>query len=175
MTSVATSLGGRGPASRIRDRILVRVSFRSRRARGALAVALAGAVVTATCLVVVDDLGTRAAAGAARSGELSATAQLGLLKTALGRAEGRLAAARRSEGAAVKGFDTDEAALAAAQADLAGDDAGIWTQGVDLGRLETCLSDVDQAVNQLAVGGDGGGVQSLRTSTTACAVLDQVG
>jgi hypothetical protein len=175
MTTAVTSLGGRGPASRLRDRIPVPIGYPSRRARAAVAVAALVVVVVATCLVVLDDLGTRAAARSARAAEVATTARLGELQTALARAQGQLAAARRSDGAVVKVFDADEAALSAAQAGLAGDDAGIWTQGVDLGRLETCLGDVEQAVNQLAVGRSGGGLQSLRASAAACAVLDQVG
>jgi hypothetical protein len=175
MTTAVTSLGGRGPGSRSRDAALVPIGLRSRRVRVAAVVAVVVAVVVATCLVVLDDLGTRGAAGSARASEVAATARLGELKTALSRAHRGLAAARRSDGAVVQAFDADEAALSAAQTHLAGDDAGIWTQGVDLGRLETCLSDVEQAVNQLAVGRSGGGLQSLRESTTACAVLGQVG
>ena len=46
---------------------------------------------------------------------------------------------------------------------------------VDLGMLDTCLSSVEQALNQLAVGQTAGGLASLRASSGSCTALDGAG
>jgi hypothetical protein len=58
---------------------------------------------------------------------------------------------------------------------MAKDDAGIYLQGIDLGQLDSCLSGVQQALNQLAVGQKAGGLASLRASSSSCAALDTGG
>jgi len=128
----------------------------------------------ASVLVVLDDFGTRDATAAAQSTLSSSTARLAELRTELAHAQQRLGGARRTDRAVVAEFDADQAALSSAQTALAHDEAGIRSGGVDLGQLDRCLDDVEQAINQMAVGQNAGGLGTLRASSSACAVLDEV-
>ena len=146
----------------------------SRRLRSSALVVVTVLLAVAAVLVVLDDFGARDASAAARATLSSSTARLSQLRTELARAERRLDGARRAERAVVGEFDADEAALSSAQATLVRDEAGIHRGGVDVGQLDRCLDDVEQAVNQMAVGQNAGGLASLQASSSACAVLDEV-
>jgi hypothetical protein len=105
----------------------------------------------------------------------TAVEQLRGARAGLARAEQRLAAARADDGSVTRAFDAAQAALSSTQATMAKDDAGIYLQGIDLGQLDSCLSGVQQALNQLAVGQKAGGLASLRASSSSCAALDTGG
>jgi chromosome segregation ATPase len=131
--------------------------------------------VAVACLLVTSDLEARAQIPTAAASLQSIDRHLSGLRTELGRAQRRLAGARTRGQAVTRSFDSAQSALSATQATLSGDERGIHSQGVDLGALDTCLSDVEQALNQFAVGQTTGGLVSLRASSTACSVLDEVG
>jgi DNA-binding PucR family transcriptional regulator len=104
---------------------------------------------------------------------LTATAhRLEGVRAELAHAHRDLAAAERRGAAAGRSFDLAQAALSSTQATLAQDDASIYYQGIDLGQLNGCLSLVEQALNQLAVGQTAGGLASLRASSPSCSVLE---
>jgi hypothetical protein len=124
---------------------------------------------------VGTDLRTRAQIGATDVSLTAAVRQLGAERRALTQAEQRLARARSGRRAVTLSFDRLQSTLSATQATLSRDEAGIYAQGVDVGELDTCLSTVEQALNQLAVGRRSGGLESLRASASSCSVLGQVG
>jgi hypothetical protein len=126
-------------------------------------------------LLVVTDLQGRAQIRTDDVSLTSAVHQLTVVRGALTGAEHRLALARSGRRAVTRSFDTVQSSLSATQSALAHDEAGIFSQGVDLGELDTCLATVEQALNQLAVGQTAGGLASLRASSSSCAVLNEVG
>ena len=172
MTTAVTYPAGRGPAVARRRRAGDRPrTWWHPRTVGAMAVV---AVVTGGVLLV-SDLQARAQIRTADVSVASAAHTLSGLQTALTGVEQRLAAARAQRASVTRSFDAAQSSLSATQAILAQDQAGIRSQGVDLGKLDTCLSSVEQALNQLAVGQTAGGLASLRTSSGSCAALDGPG
>lgn len=173
MTTVVTSPAGSGARPAQAERGLPGPRFHGRRrwlTTGAVTV-IALAIGT---LLVATDLQARAQI---RTDDVSLTAavhQLTVVRQALTGAEQRLARARSARRVENRSFDSVQTTLSATQAALAHDEAGIYFQGVDLGQLDTCLSTVEQALNQLAVGQTAGGLASLRASSSSCAVLDEV-
>jgi hypothetical protein len=137
--------------------------------------ALAVAAVVVGGVVVASDLQTRAEIRTADVSVASASHRLSRLQVALTGAEQRLAVARARNASVTRSFDAAQSALSATQATLSKDQAGIHSQGVDLGMLDTCLSSVEQALNQLAVGQTAGGLASLRASSGSCTALDEAG
>jgi septal ring factor EnvC (AmiA/AmiB activator) len=137
------------------------------------AVAVAALVVGS--LLVVTDLRARSETTRVDLTLRSADGQLAARRHQLAPVERHLAGARAARVSATRSFDSAQAALKATQSALSSTEAGIRTDGVDLSALDTCLSDVEQALNQLSVGQTTGGLDSLRTSSTACAVLNGSG
>jgi hypothetical protein len=136
---------------------------------------VAAAALAVGSLLVVTDLGARGQTDRADVTLRSAEGQLAARRHQLAPVEQRLAVARAAQAAATRSFDSAQAELRATQSTLSIDEAGIRTDGVDVSALDTCLSDVEQALNQLSVGQTAGGLDSLRASSTACAVLNESG
>jgi len=134
---------------------------------------VAAAVALGTgCLLAATDLQARSAIRTTDVSLASADRQLSGLRTELARAEQRLAGARARRGDVTRSFDAAQSTLSTTQKTLAGDEAGIHSQGVDLGVLDSCLSGVEQALNQIAVGQTAGGLASLRASSSSCSALN---
>jgi hypothetical protein len=128
--------------------------------------------LVATGIVAGSDLHAR---GELRSGQAtlhSLSQQMTTVRRELATAQQRLARARAGQGRAHRNFDAAQSRLSAIQATLAHDEAGIISDGIDVGTLDTCLSTVEQALNQLAVGQTAGGLASLRASSSPCSILD---
>ena len=174
MTTVVTSPAGSGARPAETERRLPRLPSRGRR-RVLTAAGLVVIVLATGTLEVTTDLQARAQIRTADISLTSAVHQLGVVRGTLTRTEQRLGRARTGRQAVTRSFDRAQSTLAAAQAALSRDEAGIHTQGVDLGELDTCLGTVEQALNQLAVGQRASGLASLRASSSSCAVLDEVG
>lgn len=121
--------------------------------------------------LVVGHERTQAERRAAGVSLAPALRQLHRAQADLAGARRRLARARDRSRAVSRPFDVAEASLSSAQAEVARDDAGISSDGVDRGRLDDCVSRVEQALNQLAVGQTAGGLSSLRASSSSCAGL----
>lgn len=134
--------------------------------------ALALTALALAVAVVVIHVRSEAETAAARAALPTAAAQLRMAQGDLSTAQRRLAAAQSRHRSVTGSFDRAGAALAATQATVAKDDAGIYRNGIDLGKLDSCLSAVEQALNQLAVGQTTGGLASLRASSPSCAALN---
>jgi hypothetical protein len=172
MTTAVTSPAGSGARAPDAGRGLL--GFPSRRRRLRLVTAVVGVVVLVTgCLLLVSDLRARTEIGTAGVSLTSAGRQLAGLRTDLARAEQRLAGARARRAVVTQSFDAAQSTLSATQKSLARDEAGIHTQGVDVGELDSCLSAVEQALNQIAVGQTAGGLASLRASSSSCSALNE--
>jgi hypothetical protein len=164
---------GSGPAA---ETVRARAGDRSRAGwrPGRLGAVVVVAVVIGGVLVA-SDLQARSEIRAADVSVASAAHRLSGLPVALSGAEQRLAVARAGRASVTRSFDAVQSSLSATQAALSQDQTGIHSQGVDLGKLDICLSSVEQALNQLAVGQTAGGLASLRASSGSCAALDETG
>jgi hypothetical protein len=95
---------------------------------------------------------------------------------------GRLTVARRHLAAttaasttAEKTLDAESAALAADQKALANAQANIYSNGVSIGNLDTCLSGVQKALNLISLGNQSGGAASLSDVSASCQSADPSG
>jgi hypothetical protein len=169
MITAVTSPAGRGARAPDAGRGLLRSPSRRR-----LVTAVVGVVVlVAGSLVLVSDLRARTEIGTADVSVTSAGHQLARLRTDLARAEQRLAGARARRAVVTRAFDDAQFTLSVTQKSLARDEAGIHSQGVDVGELDSCLSGVEQALNQISVGQTAGGLASLRASSSSCSALNE--
>jgi hypothetical protein len=82
-----------------------------------------------------------------------------------------LAAARTWHAGVTSSFDAASSTLSATQSALSEAQANVHSQGVDVGKLDACVSAVEQALNQIAVGQTAGGLATLRASSLSCAAL----
>jgi hypothetical protein len=174
MTTVVTSpapSGARPSGGERRPPGLGPRSHRRRAVVGGIAIAL----LAVGCLLVTSDVRGRAEIRTAHVSLVSTGRQLGHLRSELAAIRRRLTAARSGRQAVIRSFDAAQSALSATQANLSTAEEGIHNQGLDLGALNTCVSDVEQALNQFAVGQTSGGVASLRASSTACPALGGAG
>ncbi len=171
MTTAVTSPAGRGARGSDAGRRLLRIPFRSRRRRRAATVTLAVAALVTGCLLVATDLQARTAIRTADASLASADRQLSGLQAELKSAQQRLAGADARRAVVTQSFDATESTLSATEKSLARNQAGIHSEGVDLGDLDSCLSAVEQALNQIAVGQTAGGLASLRASSSSCSAL----
>jgi chromosome segregation ATPase len=128
--------------------------------------------LSAVGIVAGSDLRARSQIRSGQAALSSLTRQMTTVRTELAAAQQRLTRAQAGHGRANRSFAATQATLSATQATLAHDEAGITADGIDVGTLDTCLSTVEQALNQLAVGQTAGGLASLRASSSPCAILD---
>ncbi len=70
--------------------------------------------------------------------------------------------------AAATTLSTETAQLTAAQAQLASTEADVFTNGVSIGQLDTCLAGVERALNQISLNDQQGAAASLDGVATAC-------
>jgi hypothetical protein len=132
-------------------------------------------MAVAGCLVVITDLHARHQIGAVDTSVTSVDHRVRAVQSQLTAARHRLTAVQARSETVTRAFDAAQSSLSATQATLSKDEDGLQAQGVDLGVLNTCLSGVQDALNQFAVGQTSGGLASLRASTRPCAALDTGG
>jgi hypothetical protein len=65
-------------------------------------------------------------------------------------------------------LSTESAQLAADQAQLAQAQAGVYAQGVSISDLDTCLSGVEESLNQLSLGNESGAATTLSGVAATC-------
>jgi len=172
MTTAVTSPAGPGARSPGAGRRLLGLGSGSRRWRPAIAALLAVTVLAAGSLLVLSDVRARAEIRTTEVSMTSAAGRLSAIEGNLARVEERLTGARARRAAAVRSFDRAQATLSATQASLARAQAGVRSEGVDLGVLDTCVGGVEEALNQIAVGQTSGGLASLRAASSSCSALD---
>jgi septal ring factor EnvC (AmiA/AmiB activator) len=175
MTTAVTSPAGPGARTSDGGRELSRFPFRWWPGRLLTSAAVAVLLVLAGSFLVVNDLSARTGIRTAAQSLAAADQRLAGLRRELAAAEQRLAGARKWQVAVTRTFDATQSTLASTQAELAQAQAGIHSQGVDVGRLDACLSGVEQALNQIAVGQTSGGLATMKASSSACATLDGAG
>jgi hypothetical protein len=78
---------------------------------------------------------------------------------------GTVAAESTAAGATLS---TETAQLTAAQAQLASTEADVFTNGVSISQLDTCLAGVERALNQISLNDQQGAAASLDGVATAC-------
>jgi hypothetical protein len=83
-------------------------------------------------------------------------------------ARSQLATAAAHSEADQRTLHTESAQLAADQAQLAQAQADVHAKGVSIGQLDLCLSGVEQALNQIAVGDQAGAVTTLHGVAANC-------
>ncbi|HXW38917.1 MAG TPA: hypothetical protein VEJ44_04420 [Acidimicrobiales bacterium] len=163
---------GSSPTARAETAPFVRTGRHSGPSRRRLVVAV---LVTLVVLLAIMSLfaavGVRAdnrTAGnvAARRAEVRATVhELALAHAALDSAAEKAGAAGRALAAASATLATDQAALARTQAD-------VWINGVSIGDLDTCLSDVEQALNAVSLGNPSQAASILTSADAACRAVE---
>jgi len=172
MTTAVTSPAGTGARTPDAGRELPPFPLRSSPWRLVISAAAVALVVLAGSFLVVNDLSARSGIRMSAQSVTSTDHRLAGVRTELAAAERRLAGARTWQAAVTRNFDTAQSTLSTTQAELAQAQAGIHSEGVDVGRLDTCLSGVEQALNQIAVGQTAGGLASMKASSSSCATLD---
>jgi hypothetical protein len=102
-------------------------------------------------------------------------AQLAAVRLRLEQTVGRARVAERQLGtvtaasaAAGTTLRAETAQLTAAQAQLASTEADVFTNGVSIGQLDTCLAGVERALNQISLNDQQGAAASLNGVATAC-------
>jgi cytoskeletal protein RodZ len=98
----------------------------------------------------------------------STRAQLQRTTAQVATARSKLAAAVAHSEAAEQTLNAEGAQLATDQAQLAKVQADVHAKGVSIGQLDLCLSGVEQALNQIAVGDQGGAVATLHGVASNC-------
>jgi hypothetical protein len=141
----------------------------------ATAAGVAVAALAGGCLLVANDLSARSEIRTSDVSLAGAVHRLSGIWAELPRVEGGGAGARARRAAVTRSFAAAQGSLATTEAALSRAQQGMESQGVDLGKLDSCLSGVEEALNQIAVGQTGGGLASLRASSSSCAVLSEVG
>jgi multidrug resistance efflux pump len=137
----------------------------------AVTFALVAVVLVAGSLLVVSDRSARTEIRTADVSLASAQRQLAGLRSQLTQVERHLAGARAWRAGITGAFDSAQATLSSTQSALSQAQANVHSQGVDIGRLDTCVGAVEQALNQIAVGQTSGGLATLRTSSSSCSAL----
>jgi chromosome segregation ATPase len=134
-------------------------------------VGLVAVVLAVGSLVVVSDRSARTEIRTTDMSLAPAQHRLAGLRRQLGHAEHQWAGARAWHAGVTRSFDAASSTLSSTQAALAQAQANVHSQGVDLGKLDACVSAVEQALNQIAVGQTAGGLATLRGSSLSCAAL----
>ena len=127
-------------------------------------------VVVAVLLMVAVVVGVQANRQLGRTDD-SLQAVRGQLRTTTAQvavARAQLAAADARTEAAQRTLDAESAQLASDQAQLAKAQAGVHAKGVSIGELDTCLSGVEKALNQIAVGDQSGAASTLDGVSANC-------
>ncbi len=131
-------------------------------------------VVGVTVLAVLVVVGAEAHAGVIRDGR-----RLVAVRTELRGAETQLAAVRAELGAttghsnsAASTLAQETAQLTAVRTKLAGTEADVFDQAIGITDLTTCLSGVQQALNQIAVGNESGGAATLDGVAASCRAVE---
>jgi uncharacterized protein YukE len=135
-------------------------------------VAVVALVVLAGSFLVTSDVSARSGIRTDAQSLASADHRLAGVGNQLAAAQRRLAGARTWQATVTRTFDAAQSTLSSTQTELAQAQAGIHSQGVDVGKLDACLSGVEQALNQIAVGQTSGGLASLKASSSSCAALN---
>jgi cell division protein FtsL len=133
------------------------------------------------CAVLLLAVGTVVAV--ASHNQLARTqSDLATTRTDLHQTLGRLVVARRHLAATASGsnaakatLDAESAALAADQKQLATAQANVYSNGVSIGNLDTCLSGVQKALNLISLGNQAGGAVALSDVATSCQSADPSG
>ena len=175
MTTAVTSPAGPGARTSDAGRELSRLPPRRSPWRLVATVAAVVLAVVAGSFLVANDLSARSGIRAAAQSAASADHRLAQARRELAAAQRRLAGAQSWQAALTRTFDATQSTLSTTQAELAEAQAGLHSQGVDIGALDACLSGVEQALNQIAVGQTAGGLASLKASSSSCATLDGAG
>lgn len=84
------------------------------------------------------------------------------------RADRSLAAVTAQSAAAATTLATETSQLAAAQAQLASAEVNVFTNGVSINQLDTCLAGVERALNQISLNDQQGAATSLDGVAAAC-------
>lgn len=101
--------------------------------------------------------------------------QLSRTITATVAARGRLAQAARESGAAAGALGAASFQLAAVQAQLTAAQANIRLDGVSIADLDTCLTGVNQALNEISLGDQAGAAALLRQYEGSCQAAEPPG
>jgi len=136
----------------------------------------------ALSLGVVSDVHVRSQLRLARSALGAARSHLARTLTRLDAAQSTLADTTSQRNALQGELTSTSAELAAVQSTLSSTQAGLSNaekslafQGVDISVLNTCLTGVERALNQIAVGDNGGAVTSISAVSTSCQALQGQG
>ena len=126
------------------------------------------AVLGAACVLLVTDL-------RARTEVRRATSALTATESHLSKAQAQLLSAQAQMKATASEVQALEASIAQTQTSLAtsiaataSTERGIVYGGFDISALNTCLSGVTQALDQVAVGQTAGALSSLGAASTSC-------
>jgi hypothetical protein len=134
--------------------------------RGLLAVCLVGLVLLGASVVVgVEAHGQQHRIDAELS---SARARLRNTDTLLAQVRAQLAVDTAQADQAGHTLSSDSNQLAADQAQLARAQAGLFAQGVSISDLDTCLSGVQKALNQIALDDESGAATTLSGVASSC-------
>lgn len=128
-----------------------------------LLVLLAAFVFTAE-----NDLRSRSDLRSSSSQLARASRDLASVRVRLAHAEKQLRSAKIENAAAGSSLSATQASLDATRKSLEGAQAGLYYQGYNLSTLDKCLSGVEQALNQLAVGQAPGALSSLNSVSASC-------
>ena len=173
------------------------------RRRRALVVAIGTLVVALVGAGVMSDLRVRSELGQARSSlratraSLAATVahlsnveaklvsttndrdtlgiELKLTAWELAGAESTLASTRASLADTQSNLASTQNSLATTQNSLSNANTGLYLQGLDIGKLNTCLGGVETALNQIAVNNQSGAVHSLSAVASSCQAVQGQG
>jgi hypothetical protein len=132
------------------------------------ALGLTLAVLGSASALLVTDLRARTEGRRATSALTSAGTHLSQARTRLVGAQAQM----RTTAAEVQALDgsiaQSQTSLAASVAAISSAERGLFYGGFDISALNTCLSGVTQALDQIAVGQTAGALSSLGAASTSC-------
>jgi len=131
-------------------------------------VTLTLAVVAATCVLLVTDVRGRAEVRSTARALASTRNRLEQEQAHLHRTQAQMRTSLSQAQALETSISETQTSLAASNAAISSVDRGLVFDGFDISALNSCLSGVTQALDQVAVGQTSGALSSLGAVSTSC-------
>ena len=174
--TIAALLVPAGPAAE-QSRALEAEAARGRRGAGRRWVLPVAFAVGAVMLVAATVVGINAHAQLNRthSSVASTRAELRHAQTLVAETKAELTKVSGQAATSRRALASASAQLSAAQAKLAADQVDVFSKGVSISQLDTCVSGVEQALNQISLGDPTGAATTLNGVAANCRAAEPSG
>ena len=133
-----------------------------------MAVTITAVVVVATCVLLVTDLRARAEVRRTTHELVSTQNRQEQEQAGLSATQAQMSTALSEVRTLQRSISQTQTSLATSNAAISSSEKGLVLDGFDISALNTCLSGVTQALDQVAVGQTKGALSSLGAVSTSC-------